>query len=267
MEKRVNSLIKSKKRVKDHGEVFTPKFIVNKMINLEGIKDSIKNLNMTVLEPSVGEGIFLTTLLQYRLDYIKSIVKDDVSYYENLSLLALTTLYGIEILADNTEKTVLNLFQTYYENYLEILSKYRCKKNKDVLESAKTIISANIVQGDFLKGIDSEGKVIIFSEWRVKTKKNNKNIKVSRTEHTINQIRHKIENNDGNTEIANRKNSFEFSDKYYEVDAQELNFLDMIDEEENIEEQFEEKTFIQIYKTVKITRVFREEILVIGNER
>ena len=60
-------LIKSKKRVQQHGEVFTPKEVVDAMVTLPGLKDFITQVSTTVLEPFVGEGAFLINILERRL--------------------------------------------------------------------------------------------------------------------------------------------------------------------------------------------------------
>ena len=96
-------LIKSKKRVQQHGEVFTPKAIVDAMVTLPGLHDAIIQASTTVLEPSVGEGAFLINILERRLILIAERFPDDLIRFENYALLALSTLYGIELLEDNVK--------------------------------------------------------------------------------------------------------------------------------------------------------------------
>lgn len=43
-------IIKSKLRVQKHGEVFTPKRIVNKMLDIPEVKDACENLTATILD-------------------------------------------------------------------------------------------------------------------------------------------------------------------------------------------------------------------------
>ena len=92
-------IIKSSDRVKDHGEVFTPKRIVDLMLDQPEIMKKINNLHATFLEPSAGEGAFLVELLKRKLKVAMSQSKSARAFNTN-SLIALSTLYGIEFLED-----------------------------------------------------------------------------------------------------------------------------------------------------------------------
>lgn len=182
-------LIKSKKRVQQHGEVFTPTEIVDAMVTLPGLYDAITQVTTTVLEPAAGEGAFLTNILNRRLDLLAELYADDFVRFENYALLALSSLYGIELLEDNAKKCAINLFMTFERFYEEFAKKSNFCLKKNVIESAKTIASINIVQGDFLKRTGPGGKPIIFSEWApVGLKKKTKHIRVLRTEYTLDDI-------------------------------------------------------------------------------
>lgn len=182
-------LIKSKKRVQQHGEVFTPRAIVDAMVTLPGLAESILQPTTTVLEPSVGEGAFLINLLERRLKLLAEQFSDDLVRFENYSLLALTSLYGIELLEDNVKKCAINLFTSYHDFYKDFTANLNKKTKYDVEESAKTIVVANILQGDFLKRKTATGEPIFFSEWAtVKLTERTKHIHVIRTEHTLDEI-------------------------------------------------------------------------------
>ena len=186
-------LIKSKKRVQQHGEVFTPKEIVDAMVSLPGLDESIVQYSTTVLEPSVGEGAFLINILQRRLQHLADKFPEDLVKFENFALLAISSLYGIELLEDNVKKCVINLYVTFFDFYKNFAAKFNKSPNAKILESAKTIIAINIVQGDFLKRTKNDGKQIVFSEWKpIKLQKNTKHIKVIRTEYTLEDIFHHI---------------------------------------------------------------------------
>mgnify|MGYP000983041489 CR=1 FL=1 len=186
-------LIKSKKRVQQHGEVFTPKEIVDAMVSLPGLDESIVQYSTTVLEPSVGEGAFLINILQRRLQHLADKFPEDLVKFENFALLAISSLYGIELLEDNVKKCVINLYVTFFDFYKNFAAKFNKSPKANILESAKTIIAINIVQGDFLKRTKNDGKQIVFSEWKpIKLQKNTKNIKVIRTEYTLEDIFHHI---------------------------------------------------------------------------
>src|SRR5699024_10436726 len=106
-------IIKSKKRVQNHGEVFTPKKIVNQMLDMQGIQEACNQLTTTFLEPACGEGAFLVEVLKRKLSIIEERYNTTLEQYENYSLLALSTLYGIEILEDNTQECVMQMYQVY----------------------------------------------------------------------------------------------------------------------------------------------------------
>lgn len=176
-------LIKSNSRVKDHGEVFTPKRIVKLMLDQPEITAEINDLHATFLEPSAGEGAFLVELLRRKLHVAMRDSKSSRAFNTN-SLIALSTLYGIEYMDDNVEMLVMNMITTFNREYECIMQEqYNDKPNQHVEASAKVIIQANMQQGDTLKRINSEGDQIIFSEW-----KDFGAGKVQRTEYTFESI-------------------------------------------------------------------------------
>lgn len=191
-------IIKCKTRVQKHGEVFTPKRIVNKMLDLPEIKEACENITATFLEPSAGEGAFLIALLERKLKMVSKKYNNDLVQYENYSLLALTTLYGIELLEDNAQTCVMNMFQKYYEHYKEQTDYHKGKMNQRVLDSAKKIISLNIGNGNFLTRKFIDGSPLVFSEWKpINLRKTTKNIKVQRTEYTLDEIYEKTQKENG----------------------------------------------------------------------
>src|SRR6516164_8156901 len=111
---RLMSLTKSKKRVADHGEVFTPLWLVEAMLNL--VKDETERIDSRFLEPACGSGNFLVRVLQRKLAAVE--IKFGKSEFEKrqYALLALMCIYGIELLADNIAECRANL--------LEILAEY-----------------------------------------------------------------------------------------------------------------------------------------------
>src|SRR6516164_11731445 len=108
------NLIKSKKRVVDHGEVFTPPWIVEAMLDL--VKEETERIDSRFLEPACGSGNFLGRVLQRKLAAVE--LKFGKSDFEkrHYTLLALMCLYGIELLADNIAECQVNM--------LEILAEY-----------------------------------------------------------------------------------------------------------------------------------------------
>lgn len=181
--------IKSKRRVQQHGEVFTPTEIVDAMVTLPGLKDAITQVTTTVLDPAVGEGAFLTNILQRRLVLLAELHSNDIIRFENYALMALSSLYGIELLEDNAKKCTINLFMIFDRFYKDFAEQRGALPKKNVLESAKTIVSINIVQGDFLKRTGPNGNPIVFSEWApIRITNRTKHIRVLRTEYTLDDI-------------------------------------------------------------------------------
>lgn len=197
-------IINNRKRVQNHGEVFTPKRIINKMLDLSAIREACQNLTSTFLEPAAGEGAFLVEVLNKKINTVIKNYSDDLTGYENYSLLALTTLYGVELLGDNVLKCVMNMYQTYYEAYQRQARKHGENMKAEVLNSAKLIISKNIVQGDFLTGLSYNGNPFVFSKWQViNFHKGTKILNVQRIEYTLHDIFKGIkkENNEASTHL------------------------------------------------------------------
>lgn len=183
-------LIKSKSRVQKHGEVFTPKWMVKIMLDQPEVKKACNELETTFLEPAAGEGVFLVEILRRKLKMVSKKYNDTLKQYENYALLALTTIYGIELLEDNAQICTQNLFEVFSDMYTNQILYHSGKKSRKVTESAKVIISANIAQGNFLTQEASDGKDIVLSEWHPKYRKSS--IDVIRTEYTLTDILEKV---------------------------------------------------------------------------
>ena len=105
------SLVKSKQRVADHGEVFTPDWMVQDMLDL--VKDESERIDSRFLEPACGSGNFLVPVLQRKLSTVKSRYSKSEFEKVHYSLLALMSLYGIELLEDNVEECRSNLLAEF----------------------------------------------------------------------------------------------------------------------------------------------------------
>lgn len=158
--------VKSKKRVAEHGEVFTADREVKAMCDL--VKQETERIDSRFLEPACGDGNFLAEVLSRKLDIVKKKYKKSPYDYERNSLLAVSSVYGVDILLDNVFVCRERLFAIWDTEYKRI-----CKKecNEDTREAAKFILSRNIVCGNALslrcvdeKGIDTN-EPIVFSEW------------------------------------------------------------------------------------------------------
>lgn len=155
-------LIKSKSRVQKYGEVFTPDWIVKKMLSEPSIQNKLHDIHATFLEPSVGEGAFITEILHQKLTYVDEISSKG-NWIKN-TLWVIASIYGIELLDDNLIIAKQNLVEVLSQHYQNFYQK-KLSKNTDLYKSAKYIIDNNIVQGNTLKYITNSGDLIIFSEW------------------------------------------------------------------------------------------------------
>ncbi len=152
----VNDLIKSRVRVADHGEVFTPDWVVEDMLNL--VKDESERIDSRFLEPACGAGNFLAPMLQRKLTSVtrKYLGRDfDIECY---SLLGLMCCYGIELLEDN----VLECRNRLHSLFLSQLS---LESNSPAALAARAVLDVNIVHGDALSMKRANGQPIEFAEW------------------------------------------------------------------------------------------------------
>jgi type I restriction-modification system DNA methylase subunit len=111
------SLIRSKKRVADHGEVFTPSWMVDAMLNL--VKDETERIDSRFLEPACGSGNFLIRVLQRKLGAVETKFGKSEFEKRHFALLALMCLYGVELLADNVAECRANLLEIF-SDYLNL---------------------------------------------------------------------------------------------------------------------------------------------------
>jgi hypothetical protein len=150
------SLIKSKKRAADHGEVFTPPWMVEAMLDI--IKGETERIDSRFLEPACGSGNFLVRILQRKLGAVE--LKFGRSEFEkrHYALLALMCIYGIELLTDNIAECRANL--------LEISADYlNLNEPDDLYRAASYVLSQNLVHGDALTMRTHDGQPITFAEW------------------------------------------------------------------------------------------------------
>lgn len=149
-------LIRSKQRVADHGEVFTPAWVVEDMLNR--VKAESERIDSRVLEPACGSGNFLVSVLARKLLTVQA--RHGNSEFEkcHFALFALMCTYGIELLEDNAVECRKNL-NALFDAYLGVKPTDRWSL------AARAVLSVNIVQGDALTMVNSEGGPITFAEW------------------------------------------------------------------------------------------------------
>lgn len=157
-----NDLIKSKERVQKHGEVFTPKWMVDFMLNQGDIPEKLNDPYATFLEPAAGNGNFLVAILERRLDHINKTYGREERDIK--ALWGLSSIYGIEFMRDNLAEARRNMFHVFLDSYKDFHGN-RLDKNDDVYKSARFIIKRNVQQGDTLAGVNDKDVPIIFSHW------------------------------------------------------------------------------------------------------
>jgi hypothetical protein len=150
------TLVKSKQRVADHGEVFTPAWMVEAMLDL--VKDETRRIDSRFLEPACGSGNFLVQVLRRKLAAVE--LKYGKSNFErrHFALLALMSIYGIELLPDNIAECRAHLLGIFAE-YLHL------DESADLQHAAGLVLSLNLVHGDALTMKASDGTPITFAEW------------------------------------------------------------------------------------------------------
>ncbi len=158
--------VKSKQRVTDHGEVFTSEREVKAMCDL--VKQETERIDSRFLEPACGEGNFLMEILSRKLEIVKKKYRKSSYDWERNSLLALGSIYGVDILQDNARACREHLYSIWEKEY-----RFVCKKecNDETRAAARYILERNIVCGNALTlfCVDDEQKdtpePIVFSEW------------------------------------------------------------------------------------------------------
>ena len=156
MRVREEVLIRSRKRISDHGEVFTPAWLVGDMLDL--IKEESARIDSRVLEPACGSGNFLVPVLTRK--FISVQFRHGRSDFEkrHYALFALMCTYGIELLADNAQECRDNLAGVF-NMFLGI------DQNDKWALAARVVLAVNIIQGDALTMTNSSGRPITFPEW------------------------------------------------------------------------------------------------------
>ena len=159
--KLMDKQVKSKERVANFGEVNTSEKEVSAMIDL--VKDQAERLESRFLEPACGDGNFLIEVMSRKLDILAKNYQKDQYEFEKNSIVAVGSIYGVEILEDNAEKARERLFNKFDKEY----KKYFLNSiNQDFLDSINYILKKNIIHGDALtlKKVKSN-EPVTFCEW------------------------------------------------------------------------------------------------------
>ncbi len=155
-----NKQIKSKKRVADHGEVFTSSSEVNNMLDL--VYHEAERIESRFLEPACGTGNFLIEIYTRKLQVVEKKYKKSQIDFEKYAFLSASSIYGIDLMPDNIaecKQRLLGKFEEVYKN----LYKKKCKRA--FIDVINYILSKNLLVGDALTLLKDSGDPIIFPEW------------------------------------------------------------------------------------------------------
>lgn len=156
-------VVKSRQRIKAHGEVFTPRHMVDRMLDLvrEELETGPHFVDKTFLEPAAGDGNFLVAILHRKLRAIEE--RYQPRLWPDESLFALASIYGIELLEDNhqdAKEAMLAEFQRFHASH-----DVPCGPRTNLRRAATFLIDTNIIRGHTLKGLNWRGEEIQFSWW------------------------------------------------------------------------------------------------------
>jgi len=158
----MKSYVKSKHRVSQYGEVLTGKEIVNAMLDL--VKQETERIDSRFLEPACGTGNFLAEVLLRKLAVVEKRYKKCQLEYERYAVLAVSSIYGIDLLEDNVQECRQRLFDIFDAAYTRL---YKSNTKDDCRSTVRFILERNIIHGDALslQTVAGNPKPIIFSEW------------------------------------------------------------------------------------------------------
>lgn len=149
-------IVKSRERIADHGEVFTPEWLVDAMLNQ--VQAETERIDSRFLEPACGDGNFLVKILERKLAAVDAKYATSEFQRRNYALLALMCIYGIEFLEDNVLDCRENLLRVF-------VGHIALDASDGLIQAARNVLAINIVHGDAMKMARVDGDPIRFSEW------------------------------------------------------------------------------------------------------
>jgi len=150
------SLVRSKQRVTDHGEVFTPDWMVDDM--LDQVKDETDRIGSRFLEPACGSGNFLAPILLRKLQAVQGRYAKSPFELQHQAIFALMSVYGIELLPDNLDECRARLLTVF----LEFLG---ASATPEWERAGSVVLTANIIRGDAMTMKTPADEMIQFPEW------------------------------------------------------------------------------------------------------
>ncbi|MBU0614153.1 SAM-dependent DNA methyltransferase [Patescibacteria group bacterium] len=158
----MTSQIISKKRVSDHGEVFTAEREVNAMLDL--VKQETERIDSRFLEPACGTGNFLIPIIQRKLAIVKQRYSKSRLEFERYAVIAIGSVYGVDILEDSVEQCRQRLYAEVNQFYTSL---YKSNVDEKFRKTLLFILERNIIHGDAitLRTVKNNNAPIVFSEW------------------------------------------------------------------------------------------------------
>ena len=156
----MGSQSRSRQRVIDHGEVFTPPGLVNVMLDL--VAHECDRIDSRFLEPACGDGNFLAEVLRRKLATVDKQNARNRLRWERDSVAAACSVYGIDLLPDNVEACRTRLLAIVLDAHV---ARFQEPLGEPATRAVAFILSRNVVQGDALSFKRADGLAIVFSEW------------------------------------------------------------------------------------------------------
>lgn len=158
----MKSRVVTKQRVADHGEVLTGQREVKAMLDL--VQQETCRIDSRILEPACGDGNFLAEVLTRKLGVVEDRYRRSQLEYERYSIVAMGSLYGIDILEDNVHKCRNRLLAVFRSAYVRLFKQHikdRC------LGAVRFVLERNIIWGDALtlETAGPDAGPIVFCEW------------------------------------------------------------------------------------------------------
>lgn len=156
----MRSQVKTRERIRQHGEVFTAEREVNAMLDL--VKNEASKIDSTFLEPACGDGNFLAEIFSRKLERVFRLAKNNDADCEYWATRAISTIYGVDIMADNVEESRERLFDIFSVRFV---NRYKRQPTAICQDSIRFILSQNIQCGNTLTCTMEDGTPLIITKW------------------------------------------------------------------------------------------------------
>ena len=129
---------------------------------LDLVAHECERLDSRFLEPACGDGNFLAEVLRRKLATIDKKNARNREKWERDAILAVCSLYGIDLLTDNIAACRVRLLAVVSDAHA---ARFKTPLPEDAARAAAFVLSKNIVQGDALTLRTTGDQPIVFPEW------------------------------------------------------------------------------------------------------